>query len=945
MPEVDYETIKACALAQAETVLAHWLPSGSREGKDWVALNPTRDDKSKGSFKIQIDGGFGKDFSTDERIGDLIALVARVDRIKNSEAAVRLAKFLGLAEDQIYLSENAPQPLPQKKVTNKPPEFNPVYPPPAQAGDSCPTSHPRNGKPSMCWDYRASDGALLMRVMRFDSNKKGQRKKDFRPLAYGSMDEQPPKWHWRQLPANRPLYRLDQFNNHHTTTVLCEGEKAADAAAKLFPDYFVTCWSSGVKAIGKTDFSPLKSQRVIYWPDNDEAGQASIAVLNKQLAGIGITDFVTVNLGFFSDHQPQSNGTWSAGGDWPDKADAYDAVEQGWTATHLTKAIQQGVLLDTGEIAEPQAQDVIPHGYKLNDQGIWLMDNDGNFSKISAPIEILARSRSGYGDGRNWGLLTRFRDHDGEEKTFNIPMTDFAADGTNQVMKGLLDRGLHISSHRNARRGVLTYLQEYDSKKRVSLVYKMGWHNGAFVLPDRVIGTDQHLHFYSESPPLCKLGTSGTLDQWQQHVSRYCQGNPLAMFAVSAALSAPLVEVMGFESMGFHYYGDSSWGKSTLLELASSVYGNPEEYKCTFRATDNALESIAGSHSDMLLALDEINQADPRAIGEIIYMLGNGQGKHRANDRGQARESLHKWKLTYLTNGEKTLEQYLHDAGKKVTGGMEMRFLGILGTPHDDPATRIHLGVFDHCHQFEGGAALSNHLKRQMLQYHGTAFPKFIEKFIQNDRPTLIKVLLDGIASFKQQHITAAAGGQVERAATKFALVGLAGELATTWGLTGWNAKEAFHAAGVCFQSWLKARGGEGNMEDKQMLNDFRKKIEMFGDIRFKRWDKETPDIASHVPSPVECWGFRRHDNRRDPVNGASQDAIYLVYTSAFKDELCKGYDHKRVARLLRDKGALIQTESEQRENRFTTKARLPGTGKKTANVYKILSSALLGDS
>jgi uncharacterized protein (DUF927 family) len=54
----------------------------------------------------------------------------------------------------------------------------------------------------------------------------------------------------------------------------------------------------------------------------------------------------------------------------------------------------------------------------------------------------------------------------------------------------------------------------------------------------------------------------------------------------------------------------------------------------SWRSTDNALESIAAAHSDGLLVLDEIGMCDPRIICETVYMLGNGSGKARANDRG-----------------------------------------------------------------------------------------------------------------------------------------------------------------------------------------------------------------------------------------------------------------------------------------------------------------------
>ena len=93
-----------------------------------------------------------------------------------------------------------------------------------------------------------------------------------------------------------------------------------------------------------------------------------------------------------------------------------------------------------------------------------------------------------------------------------------------------------------------------------------------------------------------------------------------------------LLNLFGHESGGFHLYGDSSGGKTTHLQVPASVYVGPRLVR-SWRSTDNVLESIAAAHSDGLLVLDEIGMCDPRIIGETVYMLGNGTGKARANDR------------------------------------------------------------------------------------------------------------------------------------------------------------------------------------------------------------------------------------------------------------------------------------------------------------------------
>ncbi len=57
------------------------------------------------------------------------------------------------------------------------------------------------------------------------------------------------------------------------------------------------------------------------------------------------------------------------------------------------------------------------------------------------------------------------------------------------------------------------------------------------------------------------------------------------------------------------------------------------------------------------------------------------------------------------------------------------------------------------------------------------------------------------------------AGNQVGRAITRFALVAMAGEIATRAGITGWQQGEAYTAAEKCLAAWMKERGHTANQE------------------------------------------------------------------------------------------------------------------------------------
>lgn len=908
--KINFKAVNAEALRQSQRVAEHFAPNGKRQGREYIALNPGRADKSARSFSLNLDTGVWSDFATSDKGGDLISYVAYANRQSQGDAARELAKFLGMDAAQSPASQNR-----EPTSDNKPAAiFTPVYPPPLEAAATCPKRHPTKelGNPSHYWDYLSTDGkCLLMRVCRFDRvSSGGERKKEYRPLVYGTRDKNGQVrtgWHWQQLPSNRPLYGLHQLaTNRAKRVILVEGEKACDAAKELFPNTPCLTWSSGCKALEKTDFSPLSGYQVWYWPDNDTPGAASVAQLAAILAKLGATPLFVLDVAAFSRYKPLATGTnddspnlIEAAGTWPDGADAFDACALGWRAEHLTALELLGVwrafdgqpiqTMPQGETppttqpstpkrttkqnpsgaapSEPAADSV--GGFKVCDDGIYAYDPKiEKHRRICARIDVIAQSRDGSGNGRNWGVLVAFDDFDGVQKHWNIPRQLFAADGAGEVMKGLMDRGLFIETHREARRKVLDFLQYQANKtlERVGLVYKMGWHKKMFVLPNQTIGTSsERVLFDCDGAPPCKISECGTLAAWQAQVAKYCVNNPLALFVVSAAFSAPLLELVGEETMGMHLYGDSSWGKSTLLNLACSVIGNPNDYKSSWRSTDNAMESQAAAHSDLLFALDEINQVDSRIIGDVVYMLGNGQGKARANEKGQAKESRHRWRLTFLSNGEKNLEQYLADAGKQLTGGMEMRFIGIKACLHEDEALQKHMGVFNDAHQFDGGAALSDHLKSAMAENHGTAFTMYLQALIQqlgnNNGKALFKYIQDYIEYFSASTL-AKRGGQTERAAKKFALIGIAGELATSWCVTGWPEGAAMAASVVLFKRWVVARGGECNLEEQQMRDHLRSIFQKFKESRFKRWDQTNDDkntiIDSHVPITADSWGFRK---------------------------------------------------------------------------------------
>jgi len=93
---IDFAAINREALGCLPAVLRRLLPNGRREGHEYVVLNPRRVDRRPGSFKINLKTGRWADFATDDKGGDVISLVAFIEDCRQGEAALKLARMLGL---------------------------------------------------------------------------------------------------------------------------------------------------------------------------------------------------------------------------------------------------------------------------------------------------------------------------------------------------------------------------------------------------------------------------------------------------------------------------------------------------------------------------------------------------------------------------------------------------------------------------------------------------------------------------------------------------------------------------------------------------------------------------------------------------------------------------------------------------------------------------------
>ena len=186
-----------------------------------------------------------------------------------------------------------PQTLPQQTWT-------PVFPAPATPVDlkaESQLAYMLKGRQEIArYAYQDADAHILGYVVRLEDQ---QGHKITPTLTYcrnqqsQGQDHACEQWRWQGFGNDRPLYGLEQLKQKPDAPVLIvEGEKTAEAAKALLPDYAVITWSGGCGAVQKSDWSVLKDRnQITIWPDNDKPGMnAAIKIANilneQQVPGV-----------------------------------------------------------------------------------------------------------------------------------------------------------------------------------------------------------------------------------------------------------------------------------------------------------------------------------------------------------------------------------------------------------------------------------------------------------------------------------------------------------------------------------------------------------------------------------------------------------------------------------------------------------------------------------
>lgn len=642
---MNFKELNTALTERAFDLCAHLFPNGKRSGPTFKVGSVQGD--AGHSLSVQLEGpkaGRWTDFASDEG-GDLIALIEQALGLSPVQAADFARQFLGLPAW-------APEP-------NTPPPFDPLRFGFKRREDTA------WRYPSMAWTYRDAGGVPFAWVARFDRSDGG---KDVLPIR---LIEGKHRWKGYTGEERPPIYGLDRLAKRPDAPVLVvEGEKTADAAAKLFPNHVCITWQGGSKRVDRVDWSPLfkRPGKVILWPDADAPGRKAMNYVRTLIAGSHMV----------------------ATKELPEGWDLADAPPEEVSLTGLLAA----AMVDrtpAKEEADPMAKYMLPKGcelskvepdilkYKVFEFGSKVWGMRGSMAVEVSNCTVNVHQHIITKDGA-LALVTLANQQEREQVTMDVPFDSLSTSLT--FIKLLGNRGnfqwfgtesdfVGYKRMLMDRMGKGRIITELGGQPEGFFVFANAMVNGSITMLDRH-GCFEHEgqrfyvpagnHFYQGDPAefsvqkRLRLTTDSAIDfgTWNKQLFR-CYGEHAYMataFALATAFSGHIFNLLdGFPMLFLHGPGGS--GKDQLIKFCQGLFGRPQpEIFLSGPNTDKGMIKMFAEFNDIPLNLAEYRNSLKKDMDELLKSMWGRIGYRIAAMRGKRTETIPICCSAYVTGND-----------------------------------------------------------------------------------------------------------------------------------------------------------------------------------------------------------------------------------------------------------------------------------------------------
>jgi len=308
----------------------------------------------------------------------------------------------------------------------------------------------------------------------------------------------------------------------------------------------------------------------------------------------------------------------------------------------------------TTDVTSTPVQEItFPDSFRVTDIGInhIKFTENGPIVTRACGCPAIVSARLFNADTETESLRISYK-HMGRWRDIVIPRS-MAVDSRRVI--GLADKGISVSSE--GAKYLAKYFDDYlfcnpgiPVQKAVS---RFGWRNQEFVFPGLSPEIEIDVDDIGSKHALKGFSTAGDPSEWVNVANTVRNYSPNARFILSASFATPLLKLLSQRNFIVHNHGNSQEGKTAMLWMAMSIWGDPNVITCSFDGTTTALERRASLFSDLPLGINErevLSQLKKQDISATLYMLAEGKGKGRGGKVGL--QELNTWRTIVLTTGE-----------------------------------------------------------------------------------------------------------------------------------------------------------------------------------------------------------------------------------------------------------------------------------------------------
>ena len=253
---------------------------------------------------------------------------------------------------------------------------------------------------------------------------------------------------------------------------------------------------------------------------------------------------------------------------------------------------------------------------------------------------------------------------------------------------------------------------------------QFGWADGdsKFIWGDREITGTGVFH----SPPSTvtepfveALQPVGSLEKWKEVFDLYGRdGHEPFAFAALTGFGAPLIKFLKYNGAIINViHPKSGTGKTTILHMCNSIYGDPDALCSTWEDTFNAKIFRLGVMNNMPFTIDEITNMKTTQFSSLSYSMSQGRGKDRMKGSSNEMRINHtSWQTISLCSSNASFSQKLASEKASPEGEL-MRLLEYKIDHAKDPIpAELAKDMFD----------------RQLMENYGHAAEPYIEYILKN---------------------------------------------------------------------------------------------------------------------------------------------------------------------------------------------------------------------